>query len=69
MLVHDGAEDVEIPSRPFTFRTLKNAQAFGDLETLRAHDLPAEKVRLDGDDAAAAISALTARVKGLLAGG
>ena len=48
VLVHDGAEDVAIPSRPFGFRALKNAQAFGDLATLRAHDLPAEKLRLDG---------------------
>src|ERR1700712_3869069 len=46
VLVHDGPEDVAIPSRPFGFKTLKNAQAFGDLETLRAHGLPAEKLRL-----------------------
>ena len=69
VLVHDGAEDVDIPSRPFTFQTLKNAQAFGDLQTLRAHDLPAEKLRLSGDDAAAAMRELTARVRGLLAEG
>ena len=69
VLVHDGPEDVPIPSRPFTFQTLKNAQAYGDLKTLRAHDLPAEKLRLTGDDAAAAVRDLTARVKGLLAGG
>ena len=29
--------------------TLKNAQATGDLQTLRAHGLPAERVRLEGD--------------------
>ncbi|MEA2220016.1 MAG: transaldolase / glucose-6-phosphate isomerase, partial [Solirubrobacteraceae bacterium] len=69
VLVHDGPEDVEIPSRPFTFKVLKNAQAFGDLETLRAHDLPAAKLRLGGDDAAAAIRELAERVKGLLSGG
>ncbi len=70
VLVHDGPDDVPIPGRPFTFGTLKNAQAFGDLETLRAHDLPAEKLRLDGaQHPADAIEALTARVKGLLAGG
>jgi transaldolase/glucose-6-phosphate isomerase len=69
VLIHDGPDDVEIPSRPFTFKTLKNAQAFGDLATLRAHGLPAEKLRLDGDTHPAdAIDALTARVKGLLAG-
>jgi transaldolase/glucose-6-phosphate isomerase len=70
VLVHDGPEDVAIPSRPFGFRTLKNAQAFGDLATLRAHDLPAEKLRLDGGaHPADEIDALTARVKGLLDGG
>jgi transaldolase / glucose-6-phosphate isomerase len=69
VLIHDGPDDVAIPSRPFGFRTLKNAQALGDLETLRAHDLPAHKLRLDGElHAADAIDALTARVRGLLAG-
>jgi len=68
VLVADGPDDLEIPNRPFTFKTLKNAQAFGDLETLRAHDLPAEKLRLDGADTAAAIRELTERVKGLLGG-
>lgn len=70
VLIHDGPDDVAIPSRPFGFRTLKNAQAFGDLETLRAHDLPAAKLRLDGSQHPAdAIAALTERVKGLLAEG
>ena len=48
-LVHDGDEDMEIPGAGYTFGTLKNAQATGDLETLRAHGLPAERVRLEGD--------------------
>lgn len=65
-IIHDGPQDVEIPGRPFTFRTLKNAQATGDLQTLRAHRLPAERVRLEGDDAAAAVRGLTARIAGLL---
>jgi transaldolase/glucose-6-phosphate isomerase len=69
VLVADGPDDLEIPNRPFTFKTLKNAQAFGDLETLRAHGLPAEKLRLDGADAAAAIRELTERVQRVLAGG
>jgi transaldolase/glucose-6-phosphate isomerase len=69
VLIHDGPDDVAIPSRPFGFRTLKNAQALGDLETLRAHGLAAHKLRLDGDQHPAdAIDALTARVRGLLAG-
>ena len=68
VLVHDGPDDLDIPSRPFGFRTLKNAQAFGDLEALRAHGLPAQKLRLDGDaHPADAIESLTARVRGLLA--
>jgi transaldolase/glucose-6-phosphate isomerase len=52
-LICDSDNDVEIPSQPFTFRTLKNAQALGDLETLHAHKLPAEVVRLHGDPAEA----------------
>jgi transaldolase / glucose-6-phosphate isomerase len=63
-LVHDGAEDVEIPGAGYSFGTLKNAQATGDLETLRAHSLPAERVRLRGDPAAA-VRELAATVRGL----
>jgi transaldolase/glucose-6-phosphate isomerase len=48
-LIHDGDADAEVPEAGYSFTTLKNAQAIGDLETLRAHALPAERVRLDGD--------------------
>ncbi len=65
-LIHDGPEDVEIPGKPFTFTTLKNAQAIGDLETLRSLDLPAERVRLQGEDPAQALRALTAKIKEML---
>ena len=65
-LIHDGPEDVEIPGKAFTFTTLKNAQAIGDLETLRALGLPAERVRLHGDDPAQALRALTAKIKEML---
>jgi hypothetical protein len=68
VLVHDGPDDVEIPGRPFGFRVLKNAQALGDLQTLRSRGRVAEKLRLEGDDAAAAVRELTARVRGLLSG-
>ncbi len=51
-LLHDGPADVDIPGAPYTFTTLKNAQAIGDLQTLRELGLPAERVRLDGDDPA-----------------
>ena len=65
-LIHDGPEDVAIPGKPFTFTTLKNAQAIGDLETLRSLDLPAERVRLQGEDPAQALRALTAKIKEML---
>ena len=50
-LVHDADEDAEIPEAGYGFRHLKNAQAIGDLQTLRAHGLPAVQIRLDGDPA------------------
>jgi transaldolase / glucose-6-phosphate isomerase len=62
-LIHDGPGDVEIPGESYSFTTLKHAQADGDLETLRAHGLPAARVRLDGPDAAAALRDLTAKIK------
>jgi transaldolase/glucose-6-phosphate isomerase len=65
-LLHDGPRDAEIPGAPYTFTTLKNAQATGDLETLRALKLPAERVRLHGDDPASALRELTAKIKELL---
>jgi transaldolase / glucose-6-phosphate isomerase len=65
-LLHDGPEDVDIPGKSFTFTTLKNAQAIGDLETLRALELPAERVRLQGDNPAGALRALTAKIKEML---
>jgi hypothetical protein len=64
-LVHDGDEDVEIPGAGYSFGTLKNAQAVGDLQTLRDHGLPAERVRLQGD-AAEALNQLTEKIKELL---
>jgi glucose-6-phosphate isomerase len=64
-LIHDGPQDVEIPGAPYTFTTLKNAQAIGDLNTLRELGLPAERVRLVGDDPVSALRALTAKIKEL----
>jgi transaldolase / glucose-6-phosphate isomerase len=52
-LIHDGDDDVEIPEAGYTFGHLKNAQAIGDLLTLRDHGLPAVQIRLEGDPAAA----------------
>jgi glucose-6-phosphate isomerase len=65
-LVHDAGEDVEIPGRPFTFTTLKNAQAIGDLETLRELSLAAERVRLTGPDPASGMRELTRQIKEML---
>jgi len=66
-LLHDGPADVEIPGAPYTFTTLKNAEAIGDLSTLRELGLPAERVRLQGDDPAGALRGLTATIKRALA--
>jgi glucose-6-phosphate isomerase len=62
-LLHDSPPDVPIPGAPYTFTTLKNAQAVGDLTTLRELGLPAERLRLAGGDAAAGVREITARIK------
>ncbi len=64
-LTHDGPEDLEVPEAGYSFATLKNAQAAGDLETLRGHGLPVERVRLEGDPAEA-VDRLAERLRGLL---
>jgi transaldolase / glucose-6-phosphate isomerase len=65
-LINDSEPDVDIPGEKVGFTRLKHAQAIGDLATLRGHDLPAARVTLAGDDPAAALRALTERLKGLL---
>jgi glucose-6-phosphate isomerase len=65
-LIHDAPFDVEIPGGvggADSFTTLKNAQAIGDLNTLRELELPAERVRLTGDDPVGALRTLTATIK------
>jgi hypothetical protein len=62
-LIHDGPDDVDIPGVPYTFTTLKHAQAIGDLQTLRELGRPAERVTLEGEDPAGALRALTAKIK------
>ena len=64
-LIADSGPDIEIPGASYSFRTLKTAQALGDLETLRAHGLPAEIVRLSGDPANA-LRELHTRIKEML---
>jgi hypothetical protein len=65
-VIHDTEPDAEIPGESYAFTRLKHAQATGDLATLRGHGLPAQRVTLEGDDPAAALRALTDRLKGLL---
>jgi transaldolase / glucose-6-phosphate isomerase len=65
-VIHDSEPDVEIPGESYGFTRLKHAQAIGDLDTLRGHDRPAQRVTLEGDDPAAALRKLTERLKGLL---
>jgi hypothetical protein len=63
-LLHDDPADIPIPGAPYTFNTLKNAQAIGDFTTLRdQHGLPAERLHLAAEDPAAAIRRITARIK------
>jgi transaldolase/glucose-6-phosphate isomerase len=64
-LIADDGPDLAIPGASYSFRTLKTAQALGDLETLRSHHLPAEIVRLSGDPASA-LGELHTRIKEML---
>ena len=66
-LVSEPGRDAEIPGASYSFGTLIAAQAAGDLQTLRSHGLPAERVKLDGEPAAA-VRALSERITRLLAG-
>jgi hypothetical protein len=62
-LIHDGPTDVPIPGARYSFTTLKNAQAIGDLQTLRELGLAAAHVRLNGDHAGTALRELTTRLR------
>jgi glucose-6-phosphate isomerase len=66
-LVDAPGRDAEIPGAGYSFGTLIAAQAAGDLETLRACGLPAERIVLEGDPVAA-VRALSDRITGLLEG-
>jgi transaldolase/glucose-6-phosphate isomerase len=57
-LVHDSSADLDVPGEPYSFRTLIDAQADGDLQTLRDHGLPAARVRLPAGDLAGGINRL-----------
>lgn len=56
--VHDSGPDVSIPGEDFSFRTLKSAQAIGDIQALKSHGRPVVRLQLNGG-AAEAIQALT----------
>ena len=64
-LVDDPRQGVEIPGAGYSFGTLIAAQAAGDLQTLREHRLPAERVKLEGDPAQA-VRQLVERINKLL---
>jgi len=57
-LVSDSDAEAEIPGDEFDFRTLIDAQADGDLQTLRDHGLEAVRVRLSAGDLPGAIDDL-----------
>ena len=67
-LVDRMAPDVPIPGRPFSFGTLANAQASGDLESLRSHHRQAIRVQL-GRDPVAVVNAIAAAVAGTASSG
>ena len=48
-LTEEHAEDVPIPGRPYSFGTLADAQALGDLKALQASDRPVARVQLGSD--------------------
>jgi transaldolase / glucose-6-phosphate isomerase len=50
-LYQPAEEDIEIPEAGYSFEHLKNAQALGDMQTLRAHGLPVARIEVDGPDA------------------
>jgi transaldolase/glucose-6-phosphate isomerase len=45
-VVQEDARDVEIPGEPYTFSTLKSAQALGDLRALQSHGRSVLRVNL-----------------------
>jgi transaldolase / glucose-6-phosphate isomerase len=62
-LIGETGPDVEVPDKPYTFRHLKQAQAAGDMQTLESHSLPVKRVRLKGDDLAAAVREIGTKIE------
>jgi transaldolase/glucose-6-phosphate isomerase len=50
-LYQPASEDVEIPEAGYSFEYLKNAQALGDMQTLREHGLRVVRIEIDGPEA------------------
>jgi transaldolase / glucose-6-phosphate isomerase len=50
-LYQRAEEDIEIPEAGYSFEHLKNAQALGDMQTLREHGLNVVRVEVDGPEA------------------
>ena len=61
-LTADNNPDLPLPGRSYTFGTLKNAQAQGDLEALRSYDRRTLRVDL-GANALEGVKKLTAALK------
>jgi transaldolase / glucose-6-phosphate isomerase len=49
-LYQRAKEDVEIPEAGYSFEHLKNAQALGDMQTLRSHGLEVVRIEIEGPD-------------------
>jgi transaldolase/glucose-6-phosphate isomerase len=50
-LYQPAGEDIEIPEAGYSFEHLKNAQALGDMQTLRSHGLGVARIEIDGPEA------------------
>ncbi|HEX6583466.1 MAG TPA: bifunctional transaldolase/phosoglucose isomerase [Thermoleophilaceae bacterium] len=49
-LYQPAEEDIEIPEAGYSFEHLKNAQALGDMQTLRSHGLKVVRLEVGGPD-------------------
>ncbi len=61
-ITSDDAEELPIPARPYTFSTLKQAQALGDFESLASRNLRAVRFHA-GMDVSASLGALLDAVR------
>ena len=61
MITADDRTSTQIPDAPYTFSTLKRAQALGDQQALAAHGRRVARVHLSGDNHAEALQQLFAR--------